>query len=89
MDRLYTGSRLQRVKRLKKTACCKWVLIVTERFNMTVNYLDAKKSSRYCQVLVVSERFVSGIQCKCSCMPCVMTINCNNFISFSMVHKMK
>ena len=60
----YTGSRLQRVKiDSKETVRYKWVLAVTELFNITVNYFDAKKSSRFNRVLV--GLVVSGTQCIC------------------------
>ena len=58
----YSGSHLQRVKDAKETACCKWVFIATELFNIVVNYFDAKKSAPYSRVLVVTE-LVSGTQC--------------------------
>ena len=44
----------------KKTACCR---VVTELFNIAVNYIDAKKSTRHRRVLVVTELVVSGTQC--------------------------
>ena len=47
----------------KKTACCRGVLVVTELFNIAVNYFDAKKSTRCRRVLVVTELVVSGTQC--------------------------
>ena len=52
--RKLTESRLQRLKDAKVTARYKWMLIVTELFNIAVNYLEAKKSARYSQVLVLS-----------------------------------
>ena len=57
----YTGSRLQRQKDAKETARYKWMLVVTELFNIAVNQFDAKKSSR--TVFVVTELVVSEIQC--------------------------
>ena len=53
----YTGYRLQRIIRCKKTARYKWVLVVDNFFN------TAKKSAYYIQVLVVTEFVVSGTQC--------------------------
>ena len=47
----------------KETAHYKWVLIVTELFNIAVNDFDAKKSAHCSQVLVVTELVVSGTQC--------------------------
>ena len=40
----------------------KWVIIVTELFNVAVNYFDAKKSASCSRVLVVTELVVSGTQ---------------------------
>ena len=58
----YTGSRLQRKKKdAKETARYKWMLVVTELFNIAVNQFDAKKSSR--TVFVVTKLVVSEIQC--------------------------
>ena len=39
------------------------MFIVTELFNIEVNYFNAKKSARCSRVLVVSELVVSGTQC--------------------------
>ena len=39
------------------------MLIVTELFDLAVNDIEAKKSSRYSRVLAVTELVVSGIQC--------------------------
>ena len=39
----------------KETARYKWVLIVTELFNIAVNYFDAKKSARDSRVLVITK----------------------------------
>ena len=50
----------------KKTAHCRGVLVVTELFNIAVNYFDAKKATRCRRVLVVTELVVSGIQCNYS-----------------------
>ena len=36
------------------------VLVVTEPFNMAVNYFDAKQSTHYSRVLVVTELVLSG-----------------------------
>ena len=47
----------------KKTARCRGVLVVTELFNIAVNYFNAKKSTRCRRVLVVTEFVVSGTQC--------------------------
>ena len=44
---------------------CLWVFIATE-FNITVDFLDAKKFVRYSQVLVLTELVVSGTQCLCT-----------------------
>ena len=52
-------------KDAKETACYKWLLIVTELFNMAVNDFDAKQSPRYSRVLVVTELVLSGTQCNC------------------------
>ena len=41
----------------------KWMLVVTELFNITVSESDAKKTAHYSRVLVVTELVVSGIQC--------------------------
>ena len=38
------------------------MLIVTKHLNITVNYLDAKKSARCSQVLVVTKLVVRGTQ---------------------------
>ena len=58
---LYTGSRLQQVKKdVKETAHYKRVLVVIEHFNIAINYFDAKKSARYSRVLVVTKVVVSG-----------------------------
>ena len=43
----YTGSHLQRVKDTKETASYKWVLIVTELFNIVVKDCDEKRSARF------------------------------------------
>ena len=47
----------------KATARYKWVLIVTEFFNIAVNYIHAKKAVPYTQILIVTELVVSGNQC--------------------------
>ena len=39
------------------------MLIVTELFNIAVNYFDAKKSAHYSRVLFVTELVVSGTHC--------------------------
>ena len=39
------------------------MLVVTELFNITVYYFDAKKPAHYRRVLVVTELVVSGTQC--------------------------
>ena len=44
----------------KPTGGCKWILIVTELFNIAVNDFDAEKSARYSPVLVVTELVVCG-----------------------------
>ena len=41
---------------MQKKLCYKWVLVVTERFNMAVNDFDAEKS-------FVTELVVTGTQC--------------------------
>ena len=41
------------------------MLIVTERFNIAVNYIHAKKYVCHCWVLVVAKLLVSGTQCNC------------------------
>ena len=51
---------------MQKTARYKWVLVVTELFNMAVNDFDAKQSTCYGRVLVVTELVLSGTQCTCS-----------------------
>ena len=47
----HAGSRLQRVKKMQNlpriTGYFKWVLVITELFNIGVNYFDAKKSVGY------------------------------------------
>ena len=50
-------------KDVKETASYKWVLVVTELFNIRVNDFDVKKSAHYNWVLVVTELVVSGTQC--------------------------
>ena len=40
------------------------VLLVSKLFNIAINDVDAKKYARDGRVLVVTERFVSGTQCK-------------------------
>ena len=47
-------------KDAKETAGYTWVLVVTELFNMAVNYFDAKQSARYSRVLSVTELALSG-----------------------------
>ena len=54
-------TRLQRVKRCKRN-CSLQVLILTKHLNIAVNYLDAKKSARCGQVLVVTKLIVKGTQ---------------------------
>ena len=56
----YTGSCLQRVKGCKRKARHKWVLVVTELFNIAVDDIQAKKSGRYSRVLVITELVLSG-----------------------------
>ena len=55
---LTTSKKMQ-----KKTTLYKWVLIVTEPFNITDNDFHAKKSTRCARVFVVTELFVSETQC--------------------------
>ena len=53
---------------VKKTARCRGVHVVTELFNIAVNYFDAKKSAHCRRVLIVTELVISGTQCiMCSC----------------------
>ena len=54
---------MHRVKDARKTAHYKWVLVVTELFNIAINDFDIKKSSRYSQMFVVAELVTSGTQC--------------------------
>ena len=61
---MYIGSRLQRVKRCKKTLLItSGVLVATELLNIAVNNFDAKKSARCSRMVVVTELVVSGTQC--------------------------
>ena len=46
-----------------EAAFFKWVLVVTEIFNIAVSDIHAKKSARYSQVLVVIELVVSETPC--------------------------
>ena len=48
------GPAYNEQKDAKETARYKWVLIVTELFNMAVNDFDAKQSARYSRVLAVT-----------------------------------
>ena len=57
------GPAYNEKKDAKETARYKWVLAVTELFNIAVNDFDAKKSAHCSQVLVVTELVVSGTQC--------------------------
>ena len=57
------GPAYNEQKDTKETARYKWVLVVTELFNMAVNDFDAKQSARYSRVLVVNELVLSGTQC--------------------------
>ena len=57
------GPAYNEQKDAKETARYKWVLLVTELFNMAVNDFDAKQSARYSRVLVVTELVLSGTQC--------------------------
>ena len=50
-------------KDTKETARYKWVLIVTELFNMAVYDSVAEKSAPYSRVLIVTEVVVSETQC--------------------------
>ena len=50
-------------KKMQKKISFKWVLVVTELFNIAVNYFSPTKSVHYNQVLVVTKRHVSGTQC--------------------------
>ena len=54
------GHAYNEEKDAKEAACCKWVLVVTK---VSVNNFDVKKSTRFSQVLVVTELVVSGTQC--------------------------
>ena len=45
--RKYTRSGLRRVQNAKETTRYKWVLAVTELFNIAVNGFDAKKYAGY------------------------------------------
>ena len=47
----------------EKTVRCRRVLVITELFNIAVNYFDAKKFTHCRRVLVVTELVVSGTQC--------------------------
>ena len=58
------GPAYNEQKDAKETARYKWVLVVTELFNMAVNDFDAKQSACYSRVLVVTELVLSGTQCK-------------------------
>ena len=57
------GPAYNEQKDAKENARYKWVLVVTELFNMAVNDFDAKKSARYSRVLAVTELVLSGTQC--------------------------
>ena len=50
----YTGSRLERASK---------VIVVTELFNIAVSDINAKESSRYSRVIVVTKLVVNGSQC--------------------------
>ena len=59
------GPAYNEQKDAKEIARYKWVLVVTELFNIAVNYIHAKKSVCHCWVLVVAKLVVSGTQCNC------------------------
>ena len=46
----------------EQTARCRWVLVVTEFFDIAGNDFDAQESARCKRVLVVTELVVSGTQ---------------------------
>ena len=48
----------------KETARYKWVLVVTELFNMAVSDFDAKQSACYSRMFFVTELVLSGTQCR-------------------------
>ena len=48
----------------KETARYKWVLVVSELFNIAVNDVDVKKAARYSRVLAVIELVLSETQCR-------------------------
>ena len=50
-------------KDAKETARYRWVLIVTELFNMAVNDSGAEKSAPFSRMLVVTKVVVSETQC--------------------------
>ena len=60
---IYTGSRLQRVKRGKRISHYEWMLVVTECFSIAVNLFDVKKSACYNWVLVVTKLVLRRAQC--------------------------
>ena len=57
------GSAYNEQKDAKENTHCKWVLVVTELFNIAVNDFGAKKSAHYSWVLAVTEVVVRGTQC--------------------------
>ena len=65
------GPAYNEQKVARETARYKWVLALTELFNMAVNDFDAKQSARYSRVLVVTELVLSGTQCKCFHFPVI------------------
>ena len=57
------GSAYNEQKDTKENTHCKWVLAVTELFNIAVNDFGAKKSAHHSWVLAVTEVVVRGTQC--------------------------
>ena len=47
-------------KKVQKTACDKWLLVVTKLLNIAINDFDGKKSAGCSRVLVVTELVVHG-----------------------------
>ena len=62
-DTYTLGPAYNEQKDAKETVRYKWVLVVTDHFNMAVNDFDSEQSACYSRMLVVTELVLSGIQC--------------------------
>ena len=62
----------------KESARCKWVLVVTELFNIPVSNFYSKKSAYCSRVLIVTELIVSGAKSVMAHTHCTGTGTGNN-----------